>query len=73
MAQRAVLYRDKTMVLTMDFQQRRVNNVAIDAQVVVGNASHALKGARQSRIPVIYGVHRRRDFQEYALDIEIHQ
>ena len=73
MAQRAVVYRDKTMVLTMDFQHRRVNNVAIDAQAVVGNASHALKGARQAGIPVIYVVHRRGDFQEYAPDIEIHQ
>jgi len=46
MAQRAMVDRDKTVVLIMDFQQRRVNNVASDAQAVVGNASHTLKGAR---------------------------
>ena len=46
MAQRAVVDCDKTVVFIMDFQQRIVNNVARDPEAVVGNASHALKGAR---------------------------
>ena len=73
MTQGAVIDCDKTSGLIMDFQQLIVNNVASDAQAVLGNAYNALKGARQSRIPVIYVVHRRGDFQEYAPDIEIHQ
>ena len=73
MAQRAVVDCDRTVVFIMDFQQRIVNNVARDPEAVVGNASHALEGARQAGIPVIYVVHRRGDFQGYAPDIEIHQ
>ena len=73
MTQQLTIDRDKSVVLIMDFQERIINNVASDAEVVVRNASRALGAARQAGIPVIYVVHRGGAFQEYAPDVEIHQ
>ena len=73
MTQQAVIDRDRTAVLIMDFQQRIVNNVASEPEPVVRNAARVLEGARRAGIPVIYVVHRGGAFAEYAPDVEIHE
>ena len=72
MTQQVTLDRDKTAVIIMDFQERIVNNVAIDAQAVIQKASQVLQGARKAGIPIFYVVHRGGPFQEYSPDVEIH-
>jgi len=57
MAEPVTLDRHTSAVLIMDFQIRIVNNFASDPPGVVERAAHALRGARQAGIPVIYVVH----------------
>jgi nicotinamidase-related amidase len=71
--QQAAIDRDKAVVLIMDFQQRIVNNVASEPDLVVSNAARVLDGARGAGIPVIYVVHRGGAFADYAPDVEIHE
>ena len=73
MTQPLKIDRDKTVVLIMDFQQRIIANVASEPENVVKQASQVLAGARGTGIPVIYVVHRRGPFAEYAPDIELHE
>ena len=72
MTQQVTLDRDRTAIIIMDFQNRIVNNPAIDSQGVVHGAAQVLQGARQAGIPIIYVVHRGGAFKEISPDTEIH-
>ena len=72
MTQQLTLDPAKAVVLSMDFQNRIVENFASDPQGVVQRAAQVLDGARSAGITVMHVVVRGRGVEENPPDMEIH-